>query len=436
MHLDPCTTRGCAISEAAAERLLESVQTLPAGTGYADAVRRLLAVVRTQLGMQIAWVSEFVGGTQVLRFVDAAPGAEAPAEGTALSLSGSYCSRVLAGHFPEVIPDTRTSPDAVLLDVTAELHIGAYVGVPLVSVDGLSSGMLCAVSDRPCPGLTERDADSLRLLASLLRDLQARALSDAEEEAARRSLTRAVETVVAGAGRYPVLQPIIDVRTGRAVAAEGLTRFTSPVAGRAAAGLLGSMPAQWFDAASRVGLRVELELAAARSVLDLLDGPVVPPDVLLTVNLDPEALADPRLTEVLAGRELSRVVVEVTEHAPVADYDALAGVLVPLRERGLQVAVDDAGAGYASLSHVLAVEPDWIKVDMALTRRADEDLARRTLLSSLAVFADAVGCRLVAEGVETPGELQALRDCGIVLAQGFLLGEPSRAPHWDGFAVP
>jgi EAL domain-containing protein (putative c-di-GMP-specific phosphodiesterase class I) len=239
--------------------------------------------------------------------------------------------------------------------------------------------------------------------------------------------------VIDGQGRHPVLQPVVDLRTGRAVVAEGLTRFTLPSPAQSPATSAVRSAAQWFDDAGRLGLRRELEVAAAASVLDLLDSPQVPDDVALTVNLAPETLLCPGLHDLLAGRELARVVVELTEHVPVLDYDHLTAVLRPYRDRGLRIAVDDAGAGYSSLRHVLALDPDLVKVDMALTRGADGDLARRALLSSLVRFAATVGCQLVAEGVETEAELHALSGCGVTQVQGFLLGEPSSRPRWSGF---
>lgn len=412
---------------------LDALALLTDSTSYADAVHQLLAVVRTQLGMQVAWVSEFVGADQVLRHVDAAEGVDAPAEGTRLPLGGSFCARVLDGRFPPLIPDARGVPDAALLEVTAQLHIGAYVGVPVLGPHGVAVGMLCATNAVACPGLSDRDLAALRLLVQLLHDLQTRALSAAQAGQERDRMLRAMNAVLLGRGRHAVLQPLVDLVTGRALVAEGLTRFT---AGSPATppGQPGRSPAQWFDDAGRLGLRAELELSAATAVLDLLDD--VPDRVALSVNLAPSTMLDGGLSELLDGRPLDRVVVEMTEHAPVDDYDLLAATLEPYREAGLRVAVDDAGAGYASLRHVLAVRPDLIKIDMALIRGCDDDLARRTLLTALADFAEATGCRLVAEGVETDAELRAVAACGVHLAQGYLLDRPSRLPQWTGFAVP
>ena len=93
----------------------------------------------------------------------------------------------------------------------------------------------------------------------------------------------------------------------------------------------------------------------------------------------------------------------------------------------------DAGAGGASLRHVLSIDPELVNVDMALTRGADQDLARRTLLTAPASFADGVGCRLVREGVETEAELAAVAGCGISLVQGYALAAPSAEPAWSEF---
>jgi EAL domain-containing protein (putative c-di-GMP-specific phosphodiesterase class I) len=408
---------------------LRSVAKAAAGS-YADAVHQLLAIVRTQLGMQVAWVSEFIGTHQVLRFVDAEPGVQAPAEGTSIPMGGTFCARVLDGRFPSLIPDARKVPEAALLNLTSDVQFGAYIGVPLLGPEGVAVGMLCTWHDAACPGLTERDMAAVQLLAALLHDLQGRALTGMQAERDREEVRLAVQAVVGGAGRHAVLQPVIDLTTGRAVAAEGLTRFTAP--SPVGADQTARSPAHWFDDASRLGLRTALELGAARSVLDLL-GDGIPAGVALTVNLGPEALLGPSLATLLADRPLDRIVIELTENAPVDDYDQLATVLRPYRDDGLRIAVDDAGAGYASLRHVLDVHPDLLKVDMTLTRGVDGDLARQTLLTALCGFAEATGCQLVAEGVETEQELRAVAACGVPLVQGYYLSRPSTTPVWDGY---
>jgi EAL domain-containing protein (putative c-di-GMP-specific phosphodiesterase class I) len=130
------------------------------------------------------------------------------------------------------------------------------------------------------------------------------------------------------------------------------------------------------------------------------------------------------LLDLLSGLPAERIVLEITEHAHVEDYDALLCALEPLRKNGVRLAVDDAGAGYSGLQHILQIRPDFIKLDMALTRHIDLDPARRALASALVAFARDTGSRIIAEGVETASELNTLRGIGIEKAQGYFLGRP------------
>jgi EAL domain-containing protein (putative c-di-GMP-specific phosphodiesterase class I) len=117
-------------------------------------------------------------------------------------------------------------------------------------------------------------------------------------------------------------------------------------------------------------------------------------------------------------------VLEVTEHAQVPDYDALRQALAPLRAAGAKLAIDDAGAGYSSLQHILQLRPDIIKLDMGLTRSVDRDPAKRALAAALCHFARETGCQIVAEGIETEAEFTTLESLGVAKGQGYLLGRP------------
>src|SRR5688500_7021576 len=112
----------------------------------ASSVQQLLHAVRTQLGMEVAWTSDFVAAEQVFRFVDAEPGAAAPAVGGRAPMSGSFCARVLDGRVPPLIPNARLDPSLALLEITRELQIGSYLGAPLLGPDGSVAGMLCLTS--------------------------------------------------------------------------------------------------------------------------------------------------------------------------------------------------------------------------------------------------------------------------------------------------
>ena len=223
--------------------------------------------------------------------------------------------------------------------------------------------------------------------------------------------------VLAGDGLSMVFQPIVDLTSHSAVGMEALARFPSPP----------PRPDLWFEEAGAVGLRDELEVAALRAALDKL--PSLPGDTYLSVNLSPETTISSDGQRALASVPPDRVVVEITEHARVEDYDVLGEALGPLRRQGARLAVDDAGAGFASLSHILRLAPDIIKLDITLTRDIDHDSARRALASGLIAFATEIGASIVAEGIETAEELETLRALGVTLGQGYFLGRPAPLPE-------
>ena len=164
------------------------------------------------------------------------------------------------------------------------------------------------------------------------------------------------------------------------------------------------------------------ELAAARAALTLV--PELAPGTYLSVNLSPGALCDPGAYDLLTDMPLDRVVVELTEHEQVRDYAILLHSLSGLRRRGLRLAIDDTGSGFAGLRHLSALAPDLIKLDIAFVRDIHLDAARRAVARAVIGFAADVGAGLIAEGIETVEELDQLRAMGVHLGQGFLLARP------------
>jgi EAL domain-containing protein (putative c-di-GMP-specific phosphodiesterase class I) len=386
-----------------------------------DTVRRVLEIARRHLGMDVAWASELAGDAQVFTHVASAQPGQGPQEGASAELVGSYCVRVLDGRLPAVVTDARAHSETRDLAVTQALDIGSYVGIPVRRADGQVHGMLCLTSSSPDASLAARDLTVVEMLASIIGELSApsRAL-EAERLVTQAQVLEAIE----GVGRRCVLQPVVDIRTGRSIGVEALARFdTAP-----------HRPDAWFDHAGTVGLRVPLELAAARTALQRLAEPGH--TGLLGINLSPEAILSAEFAGLMAEVERDRVVVEITEHAPVLDYAELMTALRPHREAGLQLAIDDAGAGYASFRHVLWLEPDFIKADLSLVRDINLHPVRQALAASLVAFARTAGAALIAEGVETQAELDTLARLGVTLMQGYLLGRPSEAPQVDGFPRP
>jgi EAL domain-containing protein (putative c-di-GMP-specific phosphodiesterase class I) len=233
----------------------------------------------------------------------------------------------------------------------------------------------------------------------------------------RREATERIRSVLSRRAITTAFQPIADLRSGDVVGLEALSRFDSePRRG----------PDRWFAEASEVGLGADLELAAVEVALSQLD--IVPEDMFVSINVSPQYLADGLLNTVLSGRHARRIVVELTEHAKVDDYEPLLECVSMLRARGVRAAVDDAGAGFASLQHILRLGPDLIKLDLSLTRDIDADPVRRALASSLVTFAFDVGAEIVAEGIETSSEQQALSSLGVGMGQGYHLGRPGPLP--------
>ena len=369
-----------------------------------------LRAIRQHLGMDVAFISEFTDDERVFRHVDA-EGPECPVEvGGADPLEDSYCQRVVDGRLPELIRDAGALPAAAELEVTAALPVGAHLSVPIRLADGQVFGTFCCFSAAPDHSLNDRDLAMMRVFADLT---AAQIDHDRADQRRQAEAIARVREVMSGEGLSMLFQPIVDIDAGRPVGFEALARFDqTPRRG----------PDLWFAEAAEVGLGVDLELAAVRMALRHL--PQLPPSAYLAVNVSPLTAISGLLDAALSDVPAHRVVVEITEHDVIETYDQLEASLSDLRRRGVRVAVDDAGAGYASFRHVLRLQPDIIKLDMTLTRDIDHDAPRRALASALIAFGRDTGSAIVAEGVETAAELRTLRQLGVDAAQGYFLGRP------------
>jgi EAL domain-containing protein (putative c-di-GMP-specific phosphodiesterase class I) len=240
-------------------------------------------------------------------------------------------------------------------------------------------------------------------------------LSDRLDE--RRELDRlhsSIAALIADEQLQIAAQPLVDLRDGHCLGVEALSRFRPPF----------GPPDVTFAAAATVGLGLELERLAVQRAWELL--PYLRGEQFVTVNLSPtSAVALARRAHAYSDLPLSKVVVEITEHSAIDSYADLRNELKPLRQAGLRVAVDDAGAGYASLRHVVELNPDFIKIDRDLIHGLADDHARRVAVSAFVLLALDLNATVVAEGLERHEDLEALRDLGVDAAQGYLLGKPS-----------
>lgn len=253
--------------------------------------------------------------------------------------------------------------------------------------------------------------------AALTRQVRAHDREDRVEGERRKLASERIQSVLERQAISIAFQPIADLRGGRVVGIEALARFEDEPR---------RSPDKWFAAAREVGLGRDLELAALRIALEQL--PAIPEELWISINASPAYLADCVEDPVLADHWGERVVVELTEHARVDDYDDLLASVATLRSLGVRLAVDDAGAGFSSLQHILRLGPDLIKLDMSLTRNIDADPIRRALAASLVTFASEVGAQMVAEGIETSLEQRALTSLGVTMGQGFYLARPGPLP--------
>ena len=372
-------------------------------------VPELLRAIRAHLGMEVAFVSQFRAGYRVFRYVDAAPELQSIQPGASDPLEATYCQRIVDGRLPQLMVDAQRVSEARRLPVTIQLPVGAHVSVPITLADGQVYGTFCAFSRTADPSLNLRDLAVMRLFADITAGLIKKDMDlGREAEASRQRIRAAIE-----GGLEMVYQPIVRIDTRAIVGFEALARFDA---------LPRRSPDLWFAEAEHVGLRESLELCALGKALTALDA--LPADVYVACNLSPQTLVTGRFGPLLEGRPLDRVVVEITEHAAVRDYVELANALRPWRERGMRLAVDDAGAGYSSFRHVVMLMPDLIKLDMSLTRAIDTDIARHALAAALIRYAQETGSEMIAEGVETTAELEALCGLSVSKVQGNLIGRP------------
>jgi EAL domain-containing protein (putative c-di-GMP-specific phosphodiesterase class I)/CheY-like chemotaxis protein len=337
-----------------------------------------------------------------------------------------------------------TQPDVALVDV--DLQGGAEVALDeilsaspatrVLACSGLSdadavSGMLRAGAS----GSVVRDAPAEKLAAALrgarLRERVAREgnghglLNELLDEMRETNLAREerarararIRSVMERAGLEIAFQPIVELGSRTVVGHEALSRFApSPKRG----------PAEWFAEAHEVGLGVELELYAIRMACER--SRLLPQDSFMAVNVSPITALRPDLLELLDCAHVDDVVLEVTEHAPVEDYPRFRVAVRRMREHGARLAIDDAGAGFASLRHILELNAELIKLDGSLTHSLESDPRRRSLAAALIEFGRESGAAVLAEHIESELQLCELRRLGVTYGQGYHLGRPQALP--------
>ena len=281
-------------------------------------------------------------------------------------------------------------------------HAGQPVGLLLVGTT-LTWGV--ETLERHMPAMVELGAVASAFLGAPFA---------AREQAAE--VRRELDQVITDCAFRSVFQPIMQMSNGAILGYEALTRFSD-----------GSPPEVRFAEAAAIGLGPDLELVTLRSAIHAAR--LLPAGGFLSLNVSPAlVLEGDRLHEVLQSTD-RLIVLEITEHEPVADYAALraafARIPVPV-----EWSIDDAGGGYASLRHILELRPQYVKLDRSLISDIVVDPARQALVAGMLHFAQALGAMLIAEGIESDAERLALHALGVSAGQGYLFGrpEPPRVP--------
>ncbi len=372
-------------------------------------IAELLRTAKESLGLSLTFLSRLDGTVQHLEVVESSiPFFH---DGQTQPQATSLCQAILDGKLPSVIPNVAKLPEAKRLPAARFPRIRSYVSVPVSLSDGTLYGTFCAAGFSADNDLSKRDRALMEVLASVAATIIEPGVKERERESAIREQ---LQPVIVSGGPTVVYQPIVALSTGVRIGAEALSRFPAE---------WGKPPDEVFGEATSIGIGVELELLAVRSAVLRLS------DITgyLAINFSPHTLLDQRCLELLGELPCERIVLELSEHDPVEDYDVLSAALEPLRRNGMRLAIDDVGAGFSSLRHILLTSPDVIKLDRSIVSGVATDPVLRTLVHALVDFGHGAAAAIVAEGVETGVDALALREAGVDYGQGWYFARPGPA---------
>ncbi len=288
---------------------------------------------------------------------------------------------------------------------------------PIRTDDGMTVGVLLAASNRAgdrgrVTGWLPLVSDFAGVASALLTPhLRAGRVAAGERND--------LELVISERRLVSVFQPIVDIESRQVTGYEALTRFGE------------EPPSVVFARAAAIGLGVELELACLRSSMEA--GATLPAASWLSLNVSPELLTTGTALRELVADSERKLIFEITERMPIIDYEGMRSAIETLGP-SVQLAIDDAGAGYASLRHIIELRPSVVKLDIGLIRGIDVDPIRQAMVAGIVHFANEIGCTLVGEGVETIEEAEKLTDLGVRMGQGYLFARP--APVQELLATP
>ncbi|HEU0235266.1 MAG TPA: EAL domain-containing protein, partial [Candidatus Limnocylindrales bacterium] len=397
---------------AARQAVAASLGRLRRGSTAEDTAALVAAEVRAAMSLAVVAIYAFVddpdGPAAIALGVEPHYGAPVPVGGRLKADRAAYLhERAATGPWVEEWRELRATSDYIEAWRKLGFETGAYV--PLRSGDSVIGVLIAGTHGvsleswaRQLPTFVEYGAVAAALLAPAIEQLRA------DED-----IAATISRVIDRREFTPVFQPVVELGSGAVVGYEALTRFTD-----------GTRPDLRFADAVAVGMGADLERATLGTAFEAA-GPL-PASAWLSVNVSPSVILDGQTLPALLDRWAWLTVLEVTEHEPIGDYEAFRHALAALGPRA-RLAVDDAGAGFSGLRHILELRPQFVKLDIELVRNVDRDPARQALIAGMAHFAAQADVTLLAEGVETDAERRSLRTLGVSLGQGFLFGRPAPA---------
>lgn len=385
--------------------MLAGGERSPDGGRVRAEIDRLLTTVSSHLAVDLVYLSRVTDRHQIVEATHGDPEPFGLATDTVIPLESSYCARVLAGELAHLVPDVTAHPVTRALPITSEAGIGTYVGIPVRHRDGRLHGTLCCVTRRPRADLTWREVRFMRAVAGLIADeiagddaATARDLPDLRALAARGELT-------------VHHQPIVRLADDQVIGVEALLRFRDGTA---------PLPAHRRGASDQARAAERLRLRGALDALDTL-----PEALFVAVGLSPTTLLETSVEDLLGTAASRRVVIEISQHDPIADHGDVQAALVPAFDRGVRLAVSDVGSRLTGLDHVLELVPDIVKLDAELVRGLLEDDDRRTATEGIVGLASRMRADVVAAGIETEEQRRCVAGLAIPLGQGNHVGRPA-----------
>ncbi|MDT3445712.1 MULTISPECIES: EAL domain-containing protein [unclassified Pseudofrankia] len=377
-------------------------------------VTELLDVLRHHLAMDVAVLSMWDGDLLVTQVVSGDGDSFGLAPGVTIRRGKDLGRKMEAGEVPTVVGDTHEDARMADSPLLRRLRARAYVTTCLTDTTGAPYGLLMALAHHPRPALQDRESRFLSEVADFIRD----SLIDLRRIWEERSrVWHAICDLVDNEGPGIVYQPIRRMTTNAVVGIEALSRFPARCCDRI------RDPQGWFADAALVGLGAELELASIQRAITVL--PHLPAGVKLAVNASPKTVTAGLVAIACDLPERDRLVVEVTEHENYTGCAEVMRAVDCLRDHGIHIAVDDAGAGYSDLEQLLRLRPDVVKLDCVITRGIDQDPARRAVAAGIVRLAEEIDGKVIAEGIETTAERDSAIGVGVHYGQGYLLGKPT-----------